>query len=292
MKATLFTVVCLMGSVITAPNLQGQLNTQSVLNYNPQPVSATTNAFSRNVPNVFGILEDPNCLQTSIQGCIKCSYRYLLQSGKCTKIQDECETYNEEGCQSCYAGYYLSSGFCYQGDPLCQESNSQGLCTECYMEYININGKCYIQSNWDFSKPGSIPTDQLCRKWSGQQCHTCEAGTFMSKKTGKCTIKDPFCFEFSEKLEKCVICQRGFELNYSQVCVRTQWIFFSFINLDYLILTNTLLFIWAPMIKKTNIIGRMSILNRKGKLSFNYIFSYIWGTPKRPHLGILQFYFF
>lgn len=228
--------VCILGTVLTAPNLQNVVTTQGPVLYEPRPVAGITGAFTRNVPDVFGIVEDPNCLQFHGLNCIKCSYRYLLQGGRCNKIQDECETYSSAGCQSCYSGYYLNSGFCYPGDPLCQESNSQGLCTDCYKEYYNINGKCFIQSNWDFSKPGSIPTDQLCKVWSGEQCHSCEAGTFMSKKTGKCTIKDPFCSEFSEKMERCLICQRGFQLNYAQVCTRIVWIaiyFFEFIHLTF-----------------------------------------------------------
>ena len=40
------------------------------------------------------------------------------------------------------------------------------------------------------------PLDPLCIEWNGNRCERCEFGCFMSKKTAKCTIKDPYCQEF------------------------------------------------------------------------------------------------
>lgn len=85
-------------------------------------------------------------------------------------------------------------------DPLCQEANSSGFCTKCYKNYVEVDGKCYIQSNVEVTQQ-EVPIDELCINWSSGKCVQCEFGTFLSNKTGKCTIKDPFCQDFDVNRE-------------------------------------------------------------------------------------------
>lgn len=83
-----------------------------------------------------------------------------MKNGVCKKVQDECDTFDKVtgSCYSCHSSYYLSSGTCITMDPLCQEANSKGECTKCYKNYINIDGKCYIQSNVQVSS-SDVPKD-------------------------------------------------------------------------------------------------------------------------------------
>lgn len=64
------------------------------------------------------------------------------------------------------------------------------------------------------------PSDPLCIEWNGNRCEKCEFGCFMSKKTAKCTIKDPYCQEFDLQAEACIICVRGYSLNEGRKCER------------------------------------------------------------------------
>ena len=61
---------------------------------------------------------DPFCKEFSADDqsiCVSCAIRhYLNQLGKCVKVSDLCNTYdnNDGKCLSCYAGFVLDEGEC------------------------------------------------------------------------------------------------------------------------------------------------------------------------------------
>lgn len=90
-----------------------------------------------------------NCLRYNQQGCIRCSYRFYLNKGRCVPVPDECKEYNKETgeCLTCYTGYSMQNGVCGAMNQLCQAADSYGRCVQCYKGYNLIDGLCYrIQS--------------------------------------------------------------------------------------------------------------------------------------------------
>lgn len=90
-------LVCTLTPILAYQNINSNVQyVQEVTRVPPATQQANIksvglpNAFSRTVADVFGASLDPNCLQVSGQSCVKCSYRYLLQNGKCHRLQDEC----------------------------------------------------------------------------------------------------------------------------------------------------------------------------------------------------------
>jgi hypothetical protein len=69
------------------------------------------------------------------------------------------------------------------------------------------NGQCIVVSN----SSSDEPLDPLCLKWAGSVCEKCQYGLYMSRRTGKCSIKPAFCEIFDEVIEKCTQCVRFYE---------------------------------------------------------------------------------
>ena len=52
-------------------------------------------------------------------------------------------------------------------------------------------------------------------------CVECVPGTYMSRKSGLCTIKDPHCMIFDDRRERCEKCRRGWKIDKDdKECVR------------------------------------------------------------------------
>lgn len=61
-------------------------------------------------------VSDPNCFEMRDGVCVVCSNRFVKIDGKCTPVNDYCNTYDmvTGDCTSCYGGFVLRYGYCYK----------------------------------------------------------------------------------------------------------------------------------------------------------------------------------
>ncbi len=142
---------------------------------------------------------DPNCNSyDSSNNCLQCSYRYYKnsQTGLCTKISDNCQTWSDTNgnCLTCYYGY---------GNPL------NGVC----------NGDVVITDDINCGEYGYI----LDKKWvtpdtmgAKKTCKTCKSGYFLDA-TNICQALPKNCINVNAN-KICTICNKGYYLNSLSIC--------------------------------------------------------------------------
>lgn len=118
-----------------------------------QPDGTCTTTPSTNPTN------PPNCYTVDANGnCIQCNFRYVLISGNCVAVSDQCKTWNSTtgACTSCYDGWDLSNGECTTNPnkpPNCYTVDADNNCIQCNFRWVLISGTCVAVSDqcqtWD-----------------------------------------------------------------------------------------------------------------------------------------------
>ena len=112
----------------------------------------------------------------------------------------------------------------------CQATDANGNCIQCYKGYSVISGSCYKVLSVSTTSTSNLKREQmdpLCEEERNGYCTKCTPGTYMSKKTYKCTMKDPFAEEFDENNEIIVKCVRGYAL-INGCCARVKWLIYLY----------------------------------------------------------------
>jgi hypothetical protein len=92
--------------------------------------------------------------------CLTCYVGFLLEEGACVKDEDflsdvNCAEFVEGHCVKCSIGFYFDDdNLCQVVSPLCKAFDpSNGKCTECYVGFENVDGKCELMEVLDPRDP-------------------------------------------------------------------------------------------------------------------------------------------
>ena len=151
-----------------------------------------------------------NCykLAEGDQKCSECYKKFLPNSnGQCER--STCSEMEGGVCISCYPGYYLKEKQCYKITlPYCQRisDSKENECEECVTGLPLLDGKCVA--------PEKIIKG--CRHYDIKgKCTECDEDYTFNN--ANCDFKG--CSAKETKIEECVVCEAGFELENDGLCV-------------------------------------------------------------------------
>lgn len=183
--------------------------------YQGYALNGTICAVSQNNDNNQQQSPDLNCqsYDAKTKTCLACSYRFVLdKNGKCIKVNDQCQTWDNSGlCTSCYQGYNLSSGVCTQSstDSNCAKYDSTlKRCIQCATRYF-LNSSSLCQS----------VSDQ-CQTFDNRTgyCTSCYQGYLLQN--GQCLLQAEGCVNYNTQTGQCQGCSNEYCLNQNFTCAR------------------------------------------------------------------------
>jgi hypothetical protein len=127
------------------------------------------------------------------------------------------DTANPNYCTQCYVGYISVNGRCLTQNPLCNTiDTSTGACLTCWSGYFLYNGACMLPNSAQASLQQSA--DPYCTTWTNGLCSQCSTGFYYNNNQGKCQQQDPLCRTFDTTSGNCLSCYSGYTLNSKLKC--------------------------------------------------------------------------
>lgn len=146
--------------------------------------------------------------------CLSCYAGYALDvdSGRCVVDEgfltdNNCAEFEEGVCVKCSIGFFFNQQLkCQAASPLCKEFDpSNGLCTECYVGFENVDGKCELSEVLQ-------PSDPNCAEWADNNiCLKCSSRAVFNE-LGVCTLVSLDCATYDDITGDCLTCYAGYEL--------------------------------------------------------------------------------